>query len=108
MKVFECLVKHPPKFIIWDIRGIALEDFHIIEQFANVNSLIYDNEVSDGGFTNLLKVFLRRFISAANFLRQNNQICHVRDVNNFFKSIRFPTCETFSTVSSNSQRHLTK
>ena len=92
---------------VQNFRSVGLEDLHIVERLAEVNILVYDTEVSDGGFIGeLAERSFRRFNSTATLLRYNKHICYVTNVNKLFKSFRCSTCSTFFTRSSNLQRHM--
>ena len=41
-----------------------------------------------------------------NFLRYNNHICYVDDINTFFKRFRCPSCDTFIQKMGNFNRHV--
>ena len=98
-----------PHLSIQNFRGVGLEDLHIVGRLAEVNILVYDNEVSDGGIIGeLAQRSLQRFNSTATLLRYNNHICYVTDVNKVVKSFPCSTCNTFFTKCSNLQRHMPK
>ena len=107
-KLLNAYLTANPHLSVQNFRGVGLEDLHIVERLAEVNILVYDIEVSDGGFIGeLAERSLRRFNSTATLLRYNNHICYVTDVNKVFKSFRCSTCNTFFTKSSN-LRHMPK
>ena len=108
-KLFNAYLTANPHLSVQNFRGFGLEDLHIVGRLAELNILVYDNEVSDGGIVReLADRFLRRFKSTATVLRYNNHICFVTDVNKVFKSFRCSTCNTFFTRSSNLQCHMPK
>ena len=89
--------------------SVGLKDLHFVERLAEVNILVYDIEVSDGGnIGELAERSLRRFSSTATLLRYNNHICYVTDVNKVFISFWCSTCNTFFTKSSKLQRRMLK
>ena len=107
-KLFNAYLTANPHLSVQDFRGVGL-DLHIVERLAEVNILVYDIEVSDGGsIGELAERFWRRFNSTDTLLRYNNHICYVTDVNKVFKSFRCSTCNTFFTRSSNLQRQMLK
>ena len=64
-----CLTANP-HLSVQNCRGVGLEDVHIVERLAEVNILVYDSEVWDGGNNGeLAERFLRRFNSTATLLR---------------------------------------
>ena len=108
-KLFNAYLTANPHLSVQNFRSVGLEDLHIVERLAEVNILVYDIEVSDGGIIGeLAERSLRRFNSTATPLRYNNHICYVTDVNKVLKSFRFSTCNAFFTRSSNLQRHIPK
>ena len=108
-KLFNAYLTANPQFSVENFRGVGLEDLHIVERLAEVNILVYDNEVSDGGIIGeLAERSLRRFNSTATLLRYNNHICYVTDVNKVFESFGCSTCITFFKSSSQLQRHMPK
>ena len=108
-KLLNAYLAANPHLSVQIFRGVGLEDLHIVERLAEVNILVYDIEVSDGGIIGeLAERSLRRFNSTATLLRYNNHICYFTDVNKVFKSFRCSTCNTFFTKSSNLHRHMPK
>ena len=95
-KLLKAYLTAKPHLSVQNFRGVGLEDIHFVERLAEVNVLVYDIEVSDGGnIRELAERSLQRFDSTAIFLRYNNHICFVTDVNKVFKSFRCSTCNTF-------------
>ena len=85
-KLLNAYLTANPHLSVQNFRGVGLEDLHIVERLAEVNILVYDLEVSNGGnIGELAERSLRRFNSAATLLRYNNHICYVTDVNKVFK-----------------------
>ena len=108
-KLFKVHLTANPRFSVGNFRSVGLEDLHIVERLAEVNILVYDNEVSDGGIIGeLAELSLGRFNSTATLMRYNNHICYVTDVNKVFVSFRCSTCNTFFKSSSQLQRHKPK
>ena len=90
-------------------RGVRLEGLHIVERPAEVNILVYDTEVLDGGIIGeLAERSLRRFNSTATLLRYKHHICYVTHVNEVSKSCQCSTCNIFFTRRSNLKRHMPK
>ena len=108
-KLLNAYLTANPHLSVQNFRGVGLEDLHIVERLAEVNILVYDIEVPDGGIIGeLAERSLRRFNSTATLLRYNNHICYFNDVNKVFESFRCSTCNIFFTKSSNLQRHMPK
>ena len=69
-KLLNAYLTANPQLSVQNFRGVGLEDLHIVERLAEVNILVYDNEVSDGGnIGELAECSLRRFNSTATLLR---------------------------------------
>ena len=106
-RLFIAYLTANPHLSVQNFRGVGLEGLHIVERLAEVNILMYDIQVSDGGiFGKLVERFLRRFNSTATLLRYNNHICYFTDVNKVYKSFRCSTSNTFFARSSTLQRHM--
>ena len=48
-KLFNAYLTANPHLLVQNLRGVGLEDLDMIERLAEVNSLVNDIEVSDGG-----------------------------------------------------------
>ena len=108
-KLFNASLTANSHLSVENFRGVGLEDLHLVGRLAEVNILVYDIEVSDGGnFGELAERSLQQFNSSATLLRYNNHICYVTDVNKVFEAFRCSTCNSFFTRSSNLQRHMPK
>ena len=108
-KLFNAYLTANQHLSVQNFRGVGLEDLQMVDRLAEVNILVSEIEVSDGGiFGELSERSLRRFNSTATLLRYNNHICFVTVVNKVFKSFRCSTCNSFFTRSSNIQRHMPK
>ena len=71
-KLLSAYLTANPHLSVQNFRGVVLEDLHIVERLAEVNILVYDIEVSDGGIIGeLAERSLRRFNSTATLLRYN-------------------------------------
>ena len=108
-KLFNAYLTTNPHLSVQKLRGVWLEDLHIVERLAEVNFLVYDIRVLDGGIIGeLAERSLRRFSSTTTLLRYKNHICYVTDVNKVYKTFRCSTCNIFLTRSSNLQRPMPK
>ena len=108
-KLFNSYLTANPPLSAQNFRGVGLEDLHIVERLTEVNILVSDIEVSDGGIIGeLAGRSLRRFNSTATLFKNNNLICYVTDVNKVFISFRCSTTNSFFTKGFNLQRHMPK
>ena len=104
------LKEHPKinrKMTAEKFRGVLLEDLHIVARSAEVNILVYDNEVLHNGIIGelaersfpQLNYYLTLILSATSY---------VTDVNKVSKCFRFSTCDKLFRRSSNLKRSLPK
>ena len=49
---------------------------------------------------------IQKFEKSVKFLRYNNHICYVNNINALSKAFRFSTCDTFFSKTGNLERHL--
>ena len=78
-----------------------------VEEMLQHKILLYDLEFVDGELIGeLLRRSVQKFEKSVKRLRYNNHICHLSDMNSFFKCFRCSTCDTISSKTGNLERHL--
>ena len=88
--------------------GIHMNDVLFVEDLLTLNIVLYDIVIVDG---NIIGELARRSMQKNNntvrFLRYNNHICYVTNINAVFQAFRRPNCDTSFSRAFNVERHLT-
>ena len=97
-----CGEADPSKF-----QGIHMTDILKVEELLQLNIFLYDIDFVDGELIGeLARGRTQKFEKSVKFLRYNNQLCYVSDMNSFFESFRCGTCDTIFSKTGLFERHL--
>ena len=84
-----------------------MTDIPKVEEMLQLNIFLYDIDFVDGKLIGeLARRSFQKFENSVKFLRYNNHICYVSDMNSFFKSFRCSSCDTIFSKTGNLERHL--
>ena len=84
-----------------------MTDFRKVEELLQLTNFFYDTCFVDGDLIReLARRSIQNFETRVNFLRNNNHICYVKNMNSFFKSFRGSTCDTTLSRTANLERNL--
>ena len=73
-----------------------MTDIPKVEEMLQLNIFLYDIDFVDGELIReLARRSIQKFEKSVKLLRYNNHICHVNNINAFFKAFRCTTCDTF-------------
>ena len=106
-KIFKLFLENcgeadPSKF-----QGVHMTDIPKVEEMLQLNIFLYDFDFVNGELIGeLARRSIQKFEKSVKFLRYNNHICYVSDMNYFFKSFRCSTCDTIFSKTGNLERHL--
>ena len=103
-KVFlnNCGEADPTKF-----QGVHMTDIPKVEEMLQINIFFYDIDFVDGELIGeLARGSIKKFEKNVKFLRYNNHICYVSDMNSCFKSFRCSSCDTMFSNTANLEQHL--
>ena len=86
-----CGEGEPSKF-----QGVQMTDIPKVEDWLTLNIFLYDIDFVDGELTGeFCRRSFRKYEKSVKFLRFNNHICYVNNINALFKAFRCTTCDTF-------------
>ena len=78
-----------------------------VEEMLQLKIFLYDFDFLDGELTGeLCRRSIQKYENSVKFLRYNNHIRYVNNINALFKSFRCTTCDTFFSKTGNLERHL--
>ena len=84
-----------------------MTDIPKVEEMLQLNIFLYDIDFVNGELIGeLVRRSIQKFEKSVNFLRCNNHICYVSDMNSFLKSFRCSTCDTIFAKTGNLERNL--
>ena len=84
-----------------------MDNLPVVEDVVEKNIFIYDIDIEDGDFVGeLVRRSIGKYENTKKFLRYNNHIIYVNNIDNFFKSFRCPTCDTFFHKADHFNKHL--
>ena len=90
-----------------NFRGVSIDHLVFVENAIKHNIFIYDIDIVAGDFVaELARRSVEMYEKTINFLRYNNHICYVDDINTFFKRFRCPSCDKFIQKAGNFNRHV--
>ena len=73
-----------------------MTDIPRVEEMLQLNIFLHDIDFVDGELIGeLARISIQKFEKSVKFLRYNNHICYVSDMNSFFKSFR---CSLYDTI----------
>ena len=76
------------------------------EALLQLDIFLYDIDFVDGELIGeLCRRSIRKYENRVKFLRYNNHICYVNNINALFKAFRCTTCDTFFSNTGNLERH---
>ena len=97
-----CGEADPSKF-----QGVHMTEIPKVEEMLQLNIFLYDIDFADGELIGeLARRSIQKFEKNVKFLRYNNHIRYVSDMNSFFKSFRCSTCNTIFSKTGNLERNL--
>ncbi len=92
----------PSKF-----QGVHMKDITKVEENLQLNIFLYDIDFVDGELIGeLARRSIQKFEKSVKFLRYNNHICYVNDMNSFFKSFCCSISDTIFSQTGNLERHM--
>ena len=84
-----------------------MNDFPKVEDSLQLNIFLYDIDFVDVELIGeLCRRSIQKYENSVKFLRYNNQICYVNNINVMFKAFRCTTCDTVFSKTGNLERHL--
>ena len=84
-----------------------MTDIPKVEDLMQLNIFLYDIDFVDGELIGeLCRRSIQKYEKSVKFLRYNNHICYVNNINALFKAFRCTTCDTFFSKTGNLERHL--
>ena len=97
-----CGEADPSKF-----QGVHMTDIPKVEDMLQLNIFLYAIDFVDGELIGeIARRSIQKFEKSVKFLRYNNHICCVSDMNSFVKSFRCSSCDTIVSKTGNVERHL--
>ena len=97
-----CGEADPSKF-----QCLHMTDTPKVEEMLQFKVLPYDITLVGGDLVGeLARRSIQKFEKSVKFLRYNNHVCYVSDMNSFSKSFRCSTCDTIFSKTGNLERHL--
>ena len=98
----DCGEGGPSKF-----KGVHMTDIPKVEEMLQLNIFLHDIDFVDGELIGeLARRSDQKSEKIVKLLPDSNHICHVSNMNSFFKSFRCSTCDTIFSETGNSKRHL--
>ena len=92
----------PSKF-----QGVHMTDIPKMKEMLQLKIFVYDSDFVDRELTGeLAQRSIRKFEKSVIFLRYNNHICYVNDMNSFFKFFRCSKCDIIFSKTGKLERHL--
>ena len=89
------------------IQGVHLNDIAKFEDLLQLNIFLYDIDFVDRELIGEpCRKSIQKYEKSVKFLRYNNHICYVNNINALFKAFRFATCDTFFSKTGSLERHL--
>ena len=96
-----CGKGYPSKF-----QEFHMTDIPKVEDLLQLIIFFYDIDFVAGELIGeLCRRSIQKYEKSVKFLRYNNQICYVNNINALFKAFRCTTCDTFFSKSGNLERH---
>ena len=84
-----------------------MTDIPKVEDLLQINIFLYDIDFVDGDLIGeLARLNIQKFEKSVKFLRYNNHICYINNINALFQAFRCTTCATFFSKTGNLERHL--
>ena len=95
-KIFNLFLNNCGEADASKFQGVHMTDIPKAEEKLQLNIFLYDIDFVDGELIGVLaRRSIEKYKKIIKLLRYNNDICYVSDMNSFFKSFRFSTCDTF-------------
>ena len=106
-KLFNLFLNNSEEGDISKFQGVHLNDIPKVEDLLQSNIFLYDINFVDGELIGeLARRSIQRYENSAKFLRYNNHICYVNNVNALFEAFRCTTCDALFSKTGNLERHL--
>ena len=88
-------------------QGVHMTDIPKVEDLLPPKIFLYDIDFVYGELIGrLCRRSIQKYEKCVKFLRYNNHICYVNNINALFKAFRCTTCDTFLSKTGNLERHL--
>ena len=96
-KIFNFFSNKMDKLSPNQLKGVHLNNIPFVEDLLTLNILLSCIDIVDRTTVGeLARRSVQKYENTAHFLRANNYICCVSNINSVFQSIRCPNCQTFS------------
>ena len=90
-----------------NFQGVHLSDIPKVEDLLQLNIFLYEIDFVDGKLIGeLCRRSIQKYEKSVKFLRHNNHICYVNNINALFRAFRCTTCDTFFSRTGNLEQHL--
>ena len=106
-KISNLFLNNSEKGDVSNFQGVHLNDIPKVKDLLQINIFFYDIDFVDGELIGeLCRRSIQKYENSVNFLRYNNHICKVNNINALFKALRCTTCDTFFSKTGNLERYL--
>ena len=105
-KIFNLFLNNSEEGDVSKFQGVHLNDIPKVEDLLQLNIFLYDIDFVDGELIGeIAGQSIQKYENMVKFLRYNNHICYVNNINALFKAFRCTTCDTFLSKTGNLERH---
>ena len=106
-KIFNLFLNNSEDGDVSKFQGVHVKDIPRVEDLLQLNIFLYDIDFVDGDLIgDLCRRSIQKYENSVLFLRYNNHICYVNNINTLFKAFRCTTCDTVLSKTGNLERHL--
>ena len=89
------------------LQSVQLNDSPKVEDLLQLNIFPHDIDFVDGELIGEpCRKSVQKYEKSVKFLRYNNHICYVNNINALFKAFQCATCDTFFSKTGHLERHL--
>ena len=106
-KIFNLFLDNSEEGDVSNFQGVHLKDIPKVEDLLQLNIFLYDIDFMDGELIGeLCRRSIQKYENSVKFLRYNNHICYVNNINALFYAFRCTRCDKFFSKTGNLEPHL--